>query len=171
MGTVTISAVAYPVYGTLSGANTYLAARLSATAWTSATTDQKSQALVTATRLIKSYLDGRGHETNPETNTDAQLAEANYELALLLLANPALADSVMTAAAAKRRVKAGSAEVEFAVNVRTVTKAHGFPDAVFALIRAWMAAQAPVVAPMIYVSGTCERSTLIPNGSQLNGGD
>lgn len=173
MGTVTISATDYPIYGTLAGANEYLAASLNAATWSAATSDRKAQCLVSATRLIKAYLDSRGIATDPETSTAEQLAHATYELALLLLQNPALANSVMSATGAKKRVKAGSAEVEYAVNVRQVTKAHGFPDAVFALIGAWIAAQSSSSGVgFAFSSGTCEASTLLRNGSQpIAGGD
>lgn len=172
MGTVTISGENYPIYGTLAEATTYLAAKLGATAWAAATADAKAQALATATRLIKNYLAGRGYETDPETNTDTELAEADYELAYALVVKPKLQDTVLTGAAAKRRVKAGPAEVEYFVSAARGTKAHNFPDAAWVLLAAWMAAQSGGSSSIGigYVSGACEESTLVRNGSQINSG-
>lgn len=163
MGSVTISGNAYDIYGTSADATIYLAARISSTAWTSATTDTKSQALVTGTRLIEQYLLSRGQTVSPASAVDAAIERANYELAYQLVVTPNLQDQA-SAGNNRRRVKAGSAEVEF---FWTAGGAR-FPAVVQSLLNGWLTEQSGVSSSAGgYVSGTCEASTLIRNRSQI----
>jgi hypothetical protein len=167
MGTVTISANSYNIYGTLSGATNYLAARLDAGAWASATADQKAQALVTATRSIEAYLKSKGHEVDPAGAVDAAIESATYELAFALIVNPALQDQ-SSSGNNKRRVKAGSAEVEY---FRPETGGR-YPSIVQTLLSGWLTDQGGGAGSLglPFASGTCERSTLTPNASYIGAG-
>lgn len=166
MGAVTIGANTYDIYGTSAAATIYLAARIGSTAWTSATADTRSQALVTGTRQIQAYLLSRGFDVDPAGAVDAAIENANYELAYLLVVNPALQD-VASASNNRRRVKAGSAEVEY-----FRPEAGGrFPSVVQTLLTGWLAEQAGgSTYSSGYASGTCEDSTLIRNRSQIETG-
>lgn len=172
MGTVTIGGNPYDIYGTLAAADIYLAARLDAATWSSATTNTKSQALVTATRLVQSYLLSRGFEVDPATTVDDAIANATYEMAFGLVAGTVSADTVLSASAAKKRVKAGSAEVEYFASQSTLNASTGMPSIVLALISGWIKAQGGGAGAGIgipFASGTGNCSTLIPNGSQIGG--
>jgi hypothetical protein len=172
MGTVTITGNPYPIYGTAAAADIYLAAKIGAASWSGATADDRARALVSSTVMIKAYLDGRGYETDPETNADAELAQANYELAFAFILNPSLADTVLSGSAVEKRIKAGPAEVEYAVSASALNKSHGFPQLVWALLAGWMAGQSNSASAIGVglASGTCETSTLIRNSSQPYGG-
>lgn len=172
MGIVTISGEDYDIYGSLDGANLYLAARLGAAAWATATDTIKGQALVTASRLIQNYLVSCGYDIEPEESESKSLAQADYELAYGLFVDPGLQDQIQGAVAAKRRVKAGSAEVEYFASASLLNKQASFPSIVQSLLNKWIKIQAGSTGFGIaipYASGTCERSTLVPNGSQISG--
>jgi len=173
MGTVTISGNDYAIYGSLAGADIYLAAKIGATAWASATDTTKSQCLVSATRLIQNYLVSRGYDIEPAESTSKALAEADYELAYALLLNPSLQEQIQGAVAAKRRVKAGSAEVEYFASATLLNKGSSFPSNVQALLDKWILIQGGGASGIGigYASGTCETSTLIRNQSQIRGDD
>lgn len=106
---VTINAQTYSIYGELAEAKVYMAARLGAAAWNGANDTTRSQALVTATRWLR-----RLPWASVPTYADAPEAveHATYELALLLIANPALQEQ-SSSGSNKKRLKAGSAEIEF----------------------------------------------------------
>jgi hypothetical protein len=169
MGSVTISGNDYDIYGSLAAANTYMAARLGADAWSAATDTTKKQALVTASRLIQSYLIGRNYNVEPETSTSLSLAEADYELAFALIVDPGIQDQIQGAQQVKKRVKAGTAEVEYFASAGSATKRGAMPSIVQSLLDKWIKTQgggsSGIGIP--YASGTCERSTLIANESQI----
>lgn len=133
MGTVTIGANDYEIYGTLTtdagdvySATNYLAGSLNASAWDDATADNKARALVTATRIFDKQK-WAGSMTDPDTpqplawpRTGVTDCEGNavsdsviptsiiygaYELALAILNDSA----VQTAASAGSNVKRTSA--------------------------------------------------------------
>lgn len=99
MGTVTFGGTEYTVNGSLTGAVSYLAASMHATAWNAITVNggagelaydntarTRSIALVTATR----WLDTLSLDSDVDGYATA-IANATYELAAALVANPQLA--------------------------------------------------------------------------------
>lgn len=167
MGTVTINSVDYPIYGDADGADDYLAAKIGST-WDDLTETVQSQALVSATRLIRSYLKQvTGEDVDPETNTDEALAQADYELAYALSITPALADAV-NANGNQKRVKAGTAEVEYF----RPTIAGRFPPQVQAFLNAWLADNAPAASALSVGmnSGDDQCSTITGHDYQLTEG-
>lgn len=174
MGTVTIAGNQYSIYGSLSGADAYLAAKIGAGAWASATNDTKGQCLVTASRLIQNYLVGKGYDIEPEESASKALAQADYELAYALLVDPSLADQSASASGNKKRVKAGSAEVEYFAPQSTIgiTANNQFPATVMALLKKWISIQGGGAGSGIgipFSSGTCERSTLVRSEADIQG--
>lgn len=133
MGQVTISGTTYDVYGTADGLKAYLAGKLGPLAYDTAESADKSKALVSATRWIdrEKWQGSMTDEVTPQplewprtgvTDCDGNAVDsasvpddiinATYELAEILLGDPAAADGANTGSNTKR-VKAGSAEVEF----------------------------------------------------------
>lgn len=158
--TITISAVAYPVYGFTSDpvadADSYFAARLGATDWTGATTLVKQQGLITAarefnvkhwdgTKTVSSQslefprddleLDGVALADNlvPE-----RIVLGEFEYALKLIATPTLVDSSGTGSNI-RRAKAGSAEVEYFRPTIGTASDLPLPQLVFDLVSPFLA--------------------------------
>lgn len=155
MGTVTIATNTYDIYGTVADADVYLAARIGADSWTMATADIKAQALVTGTRLIRTWLAAQGYDVDPASAVDVEIENANYELAYALLVNPGLQDQPRQSSGNRKRVKAGSAEVEYF----RPDSGSRFSSAVQSLLAVWIATQNGLAgsgdpgAPL--ASGTC----------------
>lgn len=119
-------------YDTVANATTYFSGRLGADAWTDATTDQKGQALITATRMIdrqrwagtqvdydnsdlawpRSGVTDRYGNSVASDAIPEDLMIGFYELALSLLEDESVQDTPAGGSNTKR-VKAGSVEVEF----------------------------------------------------------
>lgn len=121
MGTVTISGNDYDVYSEtadpIADAKVYFLAKIGSSVWTDSEKIQKQQGLVTATRWIRRYLTQQlvDPATVPDANdTPAPLlvAQATYETAFVLIVTPAAQDQANTGSN-KKRLKAGSAEIEF----------------------------------------------------------
>ncbi len=163
MGTVTISPNNYSVYGDSAGADAYLLAKIGST-WAALSATAKAQALVTATRLIRNYIKAvTGEDVDPATNMDADLADADYELAYALSTTPSIADNI-NAGNNQKRVKAGSAEVEY---FRPVDGGR-FPVQVQAFLNSWLsdhASAASISSP--FTSGTDQCSTITGHDFQL----
>lgn len=155
MGSVTIGGNSYDVYGTNAGADAYLAARLDASSWSGAAEDTQNRALVQATRLIRPYLAGRGYDLDPAAAVDAEIENANYELAFALVVDPTIADKTSTGSNI-RRTKAGSAEIEY---FRPEVGSR-FPSLVQTILNGWLDGQSGAAAGAGYASGTCETSTI-----------
>lgn len=156
MGSVTIGTVDYDIYGTDSGANDYLAARIGAAAnWTAETATTKAQALVSATRAIRQWLVKFGVDLDPAESVDEEIQQANYELAYELTQDNDLLKAVNTATTEKR-LKAGSAEVEYFRG----TSGGKFPVTVQTLLNNWLNAGGYVLALAQAAYGTDEESSL-----------
>lgn len=118
MGEVTVSAVTVTTFGDVAGGDTYFATMLASTAWTGAATDTKGQGLATATRYLLDvgvYDPDTGLAVTPsadDTGVPEGLIEGTYELARAMIADPAILDKI-DSSTNQKRVKAGSAEVEF----------------------------------------------------------
>jgi len=138
VSTITIGAVNYSVYALtadpVQDADDYLGARIGNT-WSTATTLQKQQAIITATRVLDRAVFWSGTRTDPTTpqplewprdsakngctgeavpdgTIPDEIAHGTFELAYLLFLDATLQESAGTGSNVKR-VKAGSAEVEF----------------------------------------------------------
>ncbi len=105
----------YPAYADIAAADIVLAADISrAAGWASRTADTKARALITASRLIARLKWASGQAPDPDAPPEA-IGEAAAMLAADLAAKPSLAGSLGQESNLKR-VKAGSAEVEFKAN-------------------------------------------------------
>lgn len=121
MGTVTISSNDYDVYSETSDpiadAKIYFLAKIGSLPWVDAEKINRQQGLVTATRWIRRYLTQQ--LVDPATVPDASdtpapslVSEATYETAFVLIVTPTAQDQANTGSN-KKRIKAGSAELEF----------------------------------------------------------
>ena len=134
ISTITIGSDVFSVYATTSDpvadADSYLAARIGET-WSTATTLQKQQSIISAARMLDRAVNWSGEKTvagqprewprdgatcDGEAVTDGttpdDLATAEFELANILFLDATAQDTSGTGSNVKR-VKAGSAEVEF----------------------------------------------------------
>lgn len=180
--TVTIDSTNYNVYVVVADADDYLGASLYATDWTGATTDNKSRALVMATRLIdRQVWDGSQTDSDNEQDwprsglTDDNgntidsatipqfVKDATAELALSLLGDQDVETFDTTEV---KRVAAGSAQVEFFRGEGDFTKR--FPTTVQELLGPYLAA-ANSSGLIPYASGVDE-DTIVDINSDLNGG-
>lgn len=167
---IVIGAVTYKVYGLTSDAvqdaDDYFGARLGATAWTGATTLQKQQALVTSARFLDRGMLWSGKKTSStqplqwprdgamcrgdavaDGTIPDDIARGEFELALALLEDESIQDS---SGSNQKRVKAGSAEVEFFRP--TEGDAGRFPVPVQELVACYGAGSATAAGP--FADGT-----------------
>lgn len=142
MGQVTISGVTATVYGSLDGAVLYFNLALGGSGWVAASSTDRQKALVSATRWLN-----RLGLVDPDTGaaiaphaTDVGVPVAVQEGAYEL-ANAVLVDVEATAATSTgsnvKRVKAGSAEVEFF----RATGGTPLPTVAFQLLRPYLVSQ------------------------------
>lgn len=125
MGKVTIATVDHFVFGTRAGAVGYLSASLASapTLYVAAATGdtKRDQALVMATRAIAAEepeLDGVAIVASElDTDVPAQLINACYELAALLVEDPQLLDVPEAGTNNVKRINAKGVEVEFWTSV------------------------------------------------------
>lgn len=181
---VTVGATDYDTFISLANAEIYLDAALHATGWAAATSTQKAQAIVTATRMLdrqawdgemtdadnalawprSGLLDAEGEEVDEDT-IPSQIEDATCELAEALLKD-ASAQTSATGGSNVKRLDARGVSVEFF----SPREAGRFPTIVQELVSLWLAgATAAVIAPR--TSGTSEESTLDCDGDfDLSGG-
>lgn len=121
MGQVAISGNSYDVYSEtadpIADAKIYLLAKVGSSAWTDAEKTDQQAALVSATRWVIRSLAARGvaEASIPDpatTPADQFLSEATYEAAFVLISDPTAIDQ-NNQGDNKKRLKAGSAEIEF----------------------------------------------------------
>jgi hypothetical protein len=130
MATISIGGVVYEVYGNDAEANTYFKTRIGAGAWDAVEVLDKRKGLLTATRYLD-RLRWVGTKTSPsqplawprEGVTDLEGAAvvgtpdkvkfACYELAFALTQDASILDNASGTTGNKKRVKAGSVEVEY----------------------------------------------------------
>jgi hypothetical protein len=137
VSTLTIGSNTYSVYALtadpVNDANDYFSARLGSDAWTDASTANKKRALVSAVRFLDRAVTWSGEQTDTVTpqplqwprdgaacsgvavadgTTPDAFANAEFEQALIFLDDATEQSSTGTGSNVKR-VKAGSAEVEF----------------------------------------------------------
>lgn len=99
-------------FATVTEANTYFNDNLQFSSWDNLTATVKTRALITsASQINLSISDGCKLPLN-EADIIEELTNANIELALAMALNPAIVTQADTGSNTKR-VKAGSAEVEF----------------------------------------------------------
>lgn len=127
MATVTIGGTDYDTYATVAEADEYLAADFTATAWRAETDeDQKSRALVTATRLLdrQTWPGEKADEFQPlawpRTGVtgydDYEVPQAVIDACCLLakyIHEGSTLETSPTTANNTKRLKAGSAEIEY----------------------------------------------------------
>lgn len=113
MLSVTIGSATYDSYQDLATADTYLAASIWATDWnkSTTTTDLKGQALVTATRWLDELTWATLYNTQALRLAVPAIVQACTELAALLVADPALRDSMREAAL--RSIKADTVQLDY----------------------------------------------------------
>ncbi len=158
MGQVTISGTNFDVYGTRAAADTYMIARIGSS-WTASSSTDRNRALVSATRqLDRQNWTGERVAVAPgqplefprtglvdkdgiavsSASVPLIMEEANYELALELLADPAVQEAGSTGSNTKK-VKAGSTSVEFF----RPTSGTKFPTIIQELVGLWLESADP----------------------------
>lgn len=166
MGTITISATTYDVYGTEAGLKSYMAAHVNSTAYDNATSTNKKKGQISATRWLDranwlgqktdlvtpqspefprtGLTDKDGNEVDDAT-VPTVVDEACYELVLYLLDDETITQSPDGGSNIKN-VKAGSAQVEFFKGTQGAFPR--FPIEAHELIRYFLEGASGLTAPM-----------------------
>jgi len=129
MPTLTISSIVYDVYADNTTADSYLLAKFGTPAWSAATVDQQSQALVSATRLLdkQCWLGDKTDDAQalawPRTNTGlsgveddvipSDIISASIELAFLILTGSNVENNSLPGAQGLQVIKAGSVMLQY----------------------------------------------------------
>ena len=152
MGTVTISGNDFDIYGEAADADIYFLARVGAGVWDTASVEDRAKAQVSATRWLDrqnwvgqrtvlaqalefprtGLVDKDGNDVG-SVSVPVLVEEASYELALLVLTDASVQANATTGSNT-RRVKAGSAEVEFF----RPTDGTKLPTIAFEMIGLWL---------------------------------
>lgn len=175
--TVTINGNEYDVYVSVAEVDTYAAGSLTADAWSAMVADDKARVLVTVTRWIDSQC-WQGEKVDPaqplawpRTVGDiATIESASVQLAILVAANPDVADKSMgliieSGDGTIKTLKAGSVSIEYFRALNFSVYGSGsvspFPAGIMGLIGAWLCANSGGSAWGASGSvafGTCEPS-------------
>lgn len=165
MATISLGSNDYDSYATVEDAAAYLAADVVlAPVWVAASADTQKQALITATRLLQRMTWAAG--SSPDlTTTPSEVVEATILLAAAILQDPALSTTGGSPASSVKRVKAGTAEVEF-FSSRAATR---LPPNVLTLLRPLLgsASVGGVVGPGGEAFGTCFPSRFDETGYRV----
>jgi hypothetical protein len=165
VATVTVDGVVFDAYRSLADTDAYLTAHVQAAAWLALSDDARGRAVVTATRQLdrlrwagERTADDQAHAW-PRTGlsdvaddeTPTEVLDAESELALLLgLGQDVTAGSL--AASRKKRVKAGSVEVEY--DLAAQRTAARFPPVVTELVGRWLGGTSALLAGGAIATGT-----------------
>ncbi|RPH64980.1 MAG: hypothetical protein EHM89_00125 [Acidobacteria bacterium] len=147
------------IHGTYAAAQTYIAMSYGSTydAWTAlATDDLRKRTLAAAVRYLNSQVWNEDADTFAERDLIAAFATAQYELAVLILADASLTSS-LSAGSNIRSVSAGGAGVEYfapaTLEAGTATK---LPPIVQRLIGAYLGSAGVTVIGGYSQDGDCE---------------
>lgn len=139
----------------LADADSYFLDNLSHDSWISFTTTQRSRAIITSASQIDQLLINDCKLPIDPGEIVATVAQANAELALQMLLDPKVIDQSNTDSNTKK-VKAGSAEVEFF----RPTSGPRFPTVVMNLLKAsGCIGSGSAGISGAYASGTCDESS------------
>jgi|TARA_Y100000310_G_scaffold160698_2_gene160496 hypothetical protein len=177
MGTLTIDGTGFEVYGTRASRDAYFKAAVHGAAYVAASTTQRDQAHVSATRMIdrQTYL---GDPTSsvqdpsafPRDTTDDLIPdaveEATYELTLALLQDNAAAGNPDSSNNVKK-VGAGSATVEFFRPTRSKGR---FPTIVQELLRPYLSGALSGTSVLAKTFGSTNTSGVAATGFGLSRG-
>lgn len=131
MGTVTIGADTFDIYGTLAGATSYLAGGFGPayTKWKGLTADPKAQTLIQAKRYFDSLLLQLAGSLITYTTVIVDVINASYEMASLIALNPGVV-AALTSGSNIQSIGAGPTAIQFFAPV----KGPPLPVVVMALI-------------------------------------
>lgn len=156
MGTVTIAATPYTIYGTSALAATYWAGRLIgplSTAWTAASVDQKASAQVMAYDILERQTYIEGADTFAERDVIQAFRDASYQLAAMMLADSATYTQETSGKNVKKVEAAVGLSVEFFAPTLGITGR--FPTNIQELIGQYLAGTGSVSGS--YASGTTDQ--------------
>ena len=177
MGQITISGTVFDVYGTEAGAADYFKGTLASSAWSDASSGDKKKSQISAARWLdrQSWVGEKTSDAQPlawprtgvegfdDATTPDEVIDAEYELILILLNDPT-ADTKANTSQNTKRVKAGSAEVEFFGQV----DGSSVPTIAHDLIKQWLTSGAST--PVGLASGTEEATAFCPDDNKLTRG-
>ncbi|QBQ71173.1 head-tail connector protein [Shewanella phage S0112] len=174
-------------YGSLAEADAYHSEGITGAAWDAYTDPQKEAGLVSATRILESG-SYQGEKENPTqtlkfprsgvvcggiavdpSETLESAKQAEFEYALILLQTPAVANSLVYGATNTKRLKAGSAEIEY-FRPQEGTK---YPPVILRLLGCYLSSSLSGLDGIgdTYASGTCDESTFDSDYSRVRGFD
>lgn len=172
VGSVAISGVDYPIYGTHARSLEYHRGSLLGSTFTGAAFTTQLQALVTARRWLdrQAYIGAKaGGDTqftqfprDSDTTVPLGVEFAEYELALVLISKPTSFNQRSTGSN-RKRLKAGSTEIEFFSRTDGnggLTGEGVFPPQALDLLGPYLASRVSIITPT--VGGLSNVSNVLP---------
>lgn len=164
MATITISGNDYFSYATVAEADEYLVPDPNYATWSSKTADQKGAYLIQATRLI----DSQEYIESADTQSERALIE-NFKTATILIAvllstgeTSILGGTVSSGSTETKRLKAGSAEIEYFRNLSSLfasSYATNWPPNIYALLKDYLKSNSSGIG-LAASFGTCGKSSI-----------
>lgn len=137
MQTILIGSQPYDAYRTVAQADTYLAAAFHAgTTWSGASTANKGQALITATRILDRQKWAAAYDTQAEREDVTKIQEASMEMALALIDGADFQTEEVTGQKLQS-ITAGSVSLTYFRGAEG--RPHRFPTIVNELLRDYLA--------------------------------
>ena len=155
-GTVTISGNDYTIYGTTDRAKEYLKGGINGASFLLLGSGDQARHLVQAQRLLSRQGWKSGYPVEADGTVPLGIEFGQYELAVLLVEDPDVFSQPGTGSN-ERRLKAGSAEIEFFSR----TDGKLFPSQVLDLIKPYLGSRISIVTPTVSGSSVERKTSLV----------
>lgn len=143
-GSVTISGNSYEIFGSVDRAKEYLRGGINGTGFLDLGLSDQGRHLVQANRILSRQGWKSGFPVEADLTIPLGIEFAQYELAVLLVEDPDIFSNPGTGSN-ERRLKAGSAEIEF------FSRQDGklFPPQILDLIRPYLSSRSAILTPVV----------------------
>lgn len=154
MQTITISSNDYDSYASVSTADAYLLPDIGYSTWATKTTDEKGAYLIQSTRFLDALSWKDDYDTQTERETVQQIIDACIKIASLFsqgstdwIGGSAPDDST-------KRLKAGSAEIEYSSRPWFAQKSINWPPYIYMLLKDYLSSNNSLTSIGLYTYGT-----------------
>lgn len=154
MQTITISTNDYDSYVSVAVADAYLVPSLGYATWSALTTDQKGAFLIQSTRFLDALNWKDAYDTQAEREAVQAILDACVEIASLFAQGSTSWIGGIVPEDATKRLKAGSAEIEYMARPWFAVKSINWPPYLLLLLTDYLAGNSSAVGLGISAQGT-----------------
>lgn len=135
MATITISGNDYFSYATVEDADIYLIPSFNYATWSVLSADQKGSYLVAASRFLDSLCWTDGYKTQAEREATSAIVNAAIEIAAMFSTGETAWIGVNVPSEDIKRLKAGTAEIEYQTRPWFILKSINWPPYLYAMLK------------------------------------